>query len=190
MFRIILIVSMLFSLTGCLTPTTLGISETDWQNYSPEQRQKIKSGYYEVLKAHPSSDEESGALADSTLSVQLAEGTAKMPPFTQAIQFKPVDFQLSNGRCRTITLESLQGNESVNVKACFLGKSLFIDPSAYEISKKVGSIRLHYSPIWDRGFTYQHISSSGYAHLEDVNVTVKVSANNAEMLQTNEHFSD
>lgn len=180
MLRIILLVGMPLLLTGCLSPATLGISETEWQTYSPEQRDKIKTGYYEVLKSHSNVEEQSGELENSLLSVKISDGTAKMPPFTQPSAFKPVDFELTNGSCRTITLENLDGSQSVDVKACFQGKSLFIDPSAYEVSKKVGSIRLHYSPIWTRGFTYSHISSSGYAHLENVNVTVKVLTDNSD----------
>lgn len=174
MLRIILIIGILFSLTGCLSPTTLGISETEWQTYTPEQQKKIKSGYYEVLKTKVEKREEAGPLENTKLLVKISGGKTNMPPFTQLSEYKPVEFQLSNGSCRSIRLEREDGQQSVEVKACFQGKSLYIDPSAYDVSKKVGSIRLYYSPVWDRGFTFENVSSSGYAHLTNVNVTVKV----------------
>jgi hypothetical protein len=170
MIRIIIILISLLPLVGCVTPMRLGISEAEWRNFSPEERDKIKSGYHEVSK---SKDFEDAMPDGSNLHVRLYGGQVNMPPFSSLYRYTPIEFDIGNGQCQNVTLNSEEGDKKVTLKACYRGKTLYLDPSRYDVSKRVGSIQLHYSPIWDRGFTYQKVSSSGYAHLTGVNVALR-----------------
>ncbi|MBA2655263.1 MAG: hypothetical protein H0U71_09405 [Gammaproteobacteria bacterium] len=178
MFRIFFLLLVLCGITACATPTRLGISDAEWQNYSSDQQQKIKSGYYEMLKSRGKTDDEPIVSDGSALNVRICAGQVAMPPFTDLSNYSPVELSVISGNCQTVQINELNGNKKVPMKVCYLNKTLYIDPSRYDQTKKLGSIQLHYSPIWDRGFTYQNVSSSGYAHLTNANVTVRKYENN------------
>lgn len=149
----------------------LGISEAEWQNYSPEKREQIKSGYYEMLK---NKFHEEKAVSDgSTLHVRISDGQVTMPPFSNPVGYTPVEFDIGSGDCQTVEVHDLAGNKKVPMKVCYQNKTLYLDSSRYDKAKRLGSIQLHYSPIWERGFTYQGVSSSGYVHLTNVNVALR-----------------
>lgn len=158
-------------LSACVTPGRLGIPEEQWNNYTAEERAKIKKGYYEILK--DKLDKEKVTSDGTIVQVKLSGGKANMPPFASLFPYHPVDFEVTSGDCQTVTLKEEGGDKTVKMRACYFNKTLYLDPSHYEVSKRFGSIQLHYSPIWDRGFTYQNVSSSGYVHLTNVNVSVK-----------------
>lgn len=178
MNKIIIIILMACSLSACLTPMRLGISEAEWKSYNSEERKKIKTGYYQILKHKLSNSEE--VISDGSVAqVRIFGGKATMPPFAKPSQYTPVEFQISNGDSQTVTLDDPSETKSVRLKVYYLNKTLYLDPSHYDPSKCTGSIQLHCSPIWNRGFTYQKVSSSGYVHLDEVNVTVKKFNNDA-----------
>lgn len=178
MFRILFFSLTVVTLAGCVSPMRLGISEAEWRNYSPDEQQKIKSGYYEMLRSRVSGDEERIEPDGSTLHVKVSDGQVKMPPFTSLLNYNPLEFDIQSGDCQTIEITQQGGDKKVPMKVCHINKTLYLDPSRYDPSKKLGSIQLHYSPIWDRGFTYQNVSSSGYVHLTNVNVAVRKYENN------------
>jgi hypothetical protein len=159
-------------LAACVTPMKLGISEAEWENYSPEQKQKIKKGYYYILKKSIKNTEK-GESDGTSLHVQVSGGKVNMPPFSSLSSYVPITFDLRSGDCQTVHVMEQSGDKKVPMKVCYYNKTLYLDPSRYDPDKGIGSIQLHYSPIWDRGFTYQGVSSSGYVHLTNVNVTVK-----------------
>jgi hypothetical protein len=169
-FALFLFVSLL--LTACATPTRLGISETEWENYSPAEQQKIKRNYYSILQGRGRCHEK--IIPDgSTVHVKISEGKIVIPPSASLHDYKPLEFTLRSGECHNIQICEEGTDKHTSMKACYRNKTLYLDPSRYEPEKSVGSIRLHYSPIWDRGFTYQPVSSTGYVHLNNVKVTVK-----------------
>jgi hypothetical protein len=171
MVRIVLLLLTLL-LTACVSPMRMGISEAEWRHFSPEEKEKIKKGYYEVLKGRFHANEK--AVSDgSTLNVKIAGGQISMPPFNGLCHYAPLEFNILSGDCLKLDLKELEGNRTIPMQACYRNKTLFLDPSRYDPTKRIGSIQLHYSPIWDRGFTYANVSSSGYAHLTNVNVSVK-----------------
>lgn len=172
MFRVLLLLLASSLLAACATPMRLGISEAEWNNYGPEERQRIKSGYYEVLKSSVN-DSENVVPDGSTLHVKLYGGQIALPPFANLCNYLPVEFDIMSGDCQKIELQESNGDNKVSMKICYRNKTLYLDPSRYDPSKKIGSIQLHYSPIWDRGFTYQNVSSTGYVHLTNVNVAVR-----------------
>lgn len=172
MYRILAIIVFVLPLAACVTPTKLGISEAQWQGYAPEERQRIKSGYYEILKDKFASDQKS-APDGTSVSVRLAGGQTSMPPFAEKYRYAPIELNVFNGECQNTVLKEQNGDKTVKLQVCYIGKTLFVDPSRYDPAKRLGSIQLHYSPIWDRGFTYRNVSSTGYAQLKDVNVTVR-----------------
>jgi hypothetical protein len=179
MLRVLLLLLLSVTLAGCVTPMRLGISEATWQNYSSEERKKIKEGYYELLKSRFGRKEEKVISDGGMLNVRISGGQVAMPPFVHLSDYNQVDFDILSGNCRTVQVQGKNSNKKVALKVCYLNKILYLDPSPYDPKKRLGSIQLHYSPIWDRGFVYQRISSSGYVRLTHANVAVRKYDNNA-----------
>lgn len=171
MIKVIVTLLTCALLTACVTPMRLGMSETEWESYSPQERQKIKQGYYQILKT--STKSQAKPSDGSKLQVHLSSGKVGMPPFSSLYPYNPVSFEVQNGHCKDISISEENGDKKVTMKACYQGKTLYLDPSHYDTAKRQGSIQLHYSPIWDRELTYNGVSSSGYVHLTNINVTLK-----------------
>jgi len=178
MFKTLFVLFTLALLSACVTPMHLGIPDAEWQNYSPEERKKIKSGYYELMKSHVGVEEEKIVPDGSSLHVRLSGGNVLMPPFSHPVSYTPVEFDVESGASEKIILEAPGGEQKTTLHICYRNKTLYLDPSRYDPTKRLGSIQLHYSPIWNRGFTYENVSSSGYVHLSHVNVNVKKYDNN------------
>src|SRR5579883_2867390 len=103
MFRFAFLL-LFFSLTACVSPVRLGISEAEWRNYSPEEKQSIKKGYYAVLKQH--FRESNKAVPDGTnLKVVILGGQASMPPFNGLCNFVPMQFTIGSGECDSVELK-------------------------------------------------------------------------------------
>lgn len=148
----------------------MGISEVEWSNYTPEEQAKLKEGYRAVKKSKLA---ENSAPDGSRVQLQISGGKVTMPPFTETRQYSPFTVEVANGDCTKVDIKSADGDKTTKMQVCYYGKTIYIDPSRYDPNKAQGSIQLHYSPIWDRGFTYQNVSSTGYVHLTNVNVVVK-----------------
>jgi hypothetical protein len=176
MYRIIILLVAL-TLTACVTPARLGISEEQWSNYSPEEQEKIKEGYREAKKVR-APESEAVAPDGSVVKLRISGGNVSMPPFTDTCQYTPVDLQVTNGGCAKVKIKELNGDKTVTMQVCYRNKTVYIDPSRFDPNKALGSIQLHYSPIWNRGFTYQGVSSTGYVHLTNANVVIRRYDNN------------
>lgn len=171
MKRIILLLITL-ALSACVTPARLGISEAEWANLTPEQQAKIKDGYFEVKKHRSGPDR----IVPDGSNVHLKVSSGKIG--ATACNYSSFEIDVQSGNCQTVKVKQLDGDKTVDVQACYYNKTVYLDPSRYDPNKSIGSIQLHCSPIWDRGFTYQNVSSSGYAHLTNVNVAVRRYNNN------------
>lgn len=174
-------------LVGCVGPNQLGISSQQWQAMSKAQRHQMLKNYKKLKKTAKKNMQT--AYNGPNLQVYLMQGRAMMPPFTQSYTYETVRFKITPGHCRNIRLNSIDTNNHVDMKACYNGLTLALDPSHYDIEKADGSLRFDYNPVWKRGFTYSSVSSTGYVHLQDVNVTIKaipqkVLIENAETART------
>ncbi|MGB6977337.1 MAG: hypothetical protein WBE18_07805 [Gammaproteobacteria bacterium] len=168
---------VLLLLGGCATsPNTLGISDAEWKSYSKAQRNEILQNYRKIHKTHqePTTQIASSTRGDNTntISVNIQGGKIMMPPFTDAQDYRPVSFIIRNGHCKRVSVQANQGR-AINLDACYQNKILYLDPSRYDISKSKGSLIFNAIPFWEHGFTYRDVSSSGYAQLTQVNITIQ-----------------
>ncbi len=175
MRRLLLVLPVLVLLTACsVGPNRLGVSAQQWQAMDDAQRAQMITGYQKIKWS--SWKQRQTVFCGPDILVSLGKGTALMPPFTQSYAFQRVSFQMNPGRCRTVELNSVDTSNEVDLKACYNGLTLLLDPSRYDALKSTGSLRLDYNPLWKRGFTYAGVSSSGYVQLNKVNVTIKAIA--------------
>ncbi|HVV69291.1 MAG TPA: hypothetical protein VHE99_09735 [Gammaproteobacteria bacterium] len=160
-------------LTGCATvsPNKLGISQSEWDQYSDSQREQLIENYHQAQRSKISHAKGGSSL----LSVNIQDGKALMPPFTQLTAFQPISFNIREGKCNEkLTIVSAENPEQhTKLGICYQGGTLYMDPSPIDPSKADGSLQFPYMPIWSRGFTYPNVTSTGMAKLTNVNITVQ-----------------
>jgi hypothetical protein len=168
---------VLILLGGCTTsPSNLGISDAQWAGYSKAQRQEILHNYRKIdnTAGLPIPRAKSiSAAADSTINVAIHDGKIMMPPFTAATDYLPIVFTIHNGHCKRIVVHQANQAQSITLDTCYQNKILYLDPSRYDATKSKGSLLFNYTPFWEHGFTYQDVSSTGYAQLSHVDITIQ-----------------
>lgn len=168
---------MLFlGLAGCaISPQKLGISEQEWLGYSDAQREKLLADYQQVVAVEEQQAEnEKNIREDNTdsIDVMIYGGEAMMPPFTEWYEYQPVTFNLIKNTCSDAVLNQSNGESKVSLRTCYKDNIFYLDLSRYDLTKNNGAISFSSSPLWQEGFEYSGVSSSGYVRLK--NVTVKI----------------
>jgi hypothetical protein len=169
-----IIIAMLLS--GCANdPLRLGIAESEWENYNIVEQQKLFANYRQIVAEHSSVvKDKSKDFGDIFLDVSIYGGKVMMPPFINWSVYKPVKFRIFKGKCCNIVLShATDATSQTELAVCFYGNTLYLDPSYYDLTKKDGSISIHFSPLWLSGFSYKEVSSSGYVRLKDVTIEIK-----------------
>lgn len=180
MLRIALLFCALL-LAGCApTPRQLGFSDQKWNAFSKAEQADIQAGYHEVGQHGVKVSVEH---AGPDLRVDVADGTAMMPPFTEAHRFQTTPFSIQAGQCISTRLRSVESPEQVSMKACYDGLTLSLDPSPYRLEGRIGTVYFNYTPVWTRGFTYRNVNTTGYVQLHDATVTVETLTGTAASVQ-------
>jgi len=173
--QLFLIIIFLF-LVGCASmPENLGINELEWTSYSPKKQRILLEKHAQISKERELLTKVDENLGDTFLAVKVYGGKVMFPPlFLNWQNYKPMQFNIFNGRCQKIDLVS-QASENIKTQlgVCFLDDVLYLDPSRYDFSKKLGSVNIYFSPLWTSGFSYKGINSTGYVQLNDVTVEIK-----------------
>jgi len=170
--RTLLVLVLSAFLAACATHAErYGFSKSQWQALAAGERKAIKKDYKHLRKEALT---EPVAQAGPEIAVMVSEGTAAMPPFEARFTYIPIHFQLFPGHCRKILLNALDHHHDTVLGACYDGKILTIDPSRYDAHKSHGSLFLNYNPLWQQGFLYSHVNTSGYVRLHNANVVVSV----------------
>lgn len=175
MFRIIVLVLFL-ELVGCaVSPQKLGISEQEWLGYSEAQREKLLADYQQVNAIQEQQSQDAKKIKEDrvdSIDVAIYGGEAMMPPFTEWYEYQPVTFNLVKNACSDTVLNQSNGESKVSLRACYKNNIFYLDPSHYDLTKNNGAISFAFSPLWQQGFEYSGVSSSGYVRFK--NVTIKI----------------
>jgi len=165
-------------LTGCaVSPRQLGISQSEWNQYSAQQQNAIRANYNHAERTKKPTQPKT----NSELAINVQGGTVLMPPnFEVAQSYQPISFHIKDGDCRVkIPVYPANGsNKQAKLLACYQDDILYLDPSPYQPNKTIGALQLPYMPIWQRGFTYPNVSSTGYLHLSNANISVSELSSN------------
>jgi hypothetical protein len=161
-------------LNGCTSNAQqMGVSEAAWQAMTAKQRAQMQSGYAQIKQFFYDADRNSVIYDAPPISVLLIKGTAMMPPFNQPYPLQSAYITLSPGPCRQLELKSSDHSHQVDMRLCYNGLRLAIDPSHYEVSKRQGTVYFYYTPLWTNGFTYTAVNTSGYVRLHGVDINIK-----------------
>ena len=172
--RKIFILSAILILTGCSTsPSQLGMSEDQWDLTSQQQQDQYAQNYKNLQTVwNIKKDDTSENSHHPAIEINIQGGSVMMPPFERNYSYQPVSMVINNDQCNSVDLTQINGNKKVNLVGCYRDHILYLDPSRYDLSQRYGSIQFNQSPLWNRGFTYHGIDSSGYARLSNANVSI------------------
>jgi len=170
------------SLSACntFTPHALGISDAEWTKINKNKQNELRTLYYTQQERDVKMMEvykKNAALNfKNRIQVRVFDGTAIMPPFTTWYSYQITPFIVIPGTCVDHPLQKIPGkkDEQIMLRACYQNGTLFLDPSKIDQQKMTGTITFHYSPIWDQGFTYQNVNTSGYVRLKNASVEIKI----------------
>jgi hypothetical protein len=172
--RFLIVIFSFLMLAGCATvsPNKLGISQSQWSQYSEQQRQQIIHNYHQAQAVEHQLHAKNN---HSVLAVKIQGGQVLMPPYTNLQAYQPVAFDIKAGSChQKVALLSANGSQQkTNLKACYSGDILFLDPSPYDPNLAKGALQFAYMPLWKRGFTYNNVTSSGFTKLTGGSVFIQ-----------------
>src|SRR5262249_13216334 len=118
--RLLIILFSLFLLSGCATvsPNQLGISQSQWNQYSDEQRQQIINNYHKSQSVKRELHAKSG---HSVLAVRVQDGLVLMPPYTSMQPYQPVAFNIKEGSCnqKIALVQANSSGQKTDMKACY-----------------------------------------------------------------------
>lgn len=164
---------ILLCLAGCSTvsPRGLGISESDWEQYSPAKKDQLILAYEQTQQNKRAVHARAG---NGVLAVRIEGGEAWLPPYNNPSHYRPISFEIRQGDCRRKIPVEQVGAESGSGKleVCYKDDILYLDPSPYDPNLSLGSLQLSYMPIWKRGFTYPSVTSTGLLKLTNVHIYV------------------
>jgi hypothetical protein len=168
----ILLFSCITTLVGCsISPEQLGISKKHWEQYDKQEQERIISGHKYISQTIKKNI--FTAPGNSCLKITIKDGHAIMPPFTDSYDFIPTTFNIREGTCKNTTLFAVGTNKHLTLCACYSNNILLLDPSPYEINKRYGTVSIHDSLLWNDGFNYTNINTSGYARLQHATIFIK-----------------
>lgn len=167
-------IGLLVLLVGCApSPQKMGMSPAQWQAMNPEQQQARRDDYEKVQQWQSQAETQMTLYEASPIMVSLQNGKVMMPPFEQAFAFEKADIDLFSGQCKNLKLKNPQSWSSVKIHLCYNGLRLAVDPSRYDFNDREGTLFFYNNPLWQQGFTYENVSSRGYARLQQTDLTIK-----------------
>lgn len=174
MIRAMLLILTALMVSACSSPyQELALPKVAWQGYSAHRKAALLQAHQSVLKIRQAQAKKAKIYAGPDISIYIYNGTAKMPPYTNRYHFSTVRVRFKPGQCKDVPLTSIDTNHHVLLKACFDGLQLAVDPSPYRLDAATGSLFFPYNPLWERGMTYDHLSSQGRVALKGASLTIK-----------------
>lgn len=171
-YKAYIFIAALF-LTGCATvsPTKLGISQDEWDQYSAEKQEQLLADYKEAQANKKAMHAKAGT---GVLSVKITGGKALLPPYTTLTAYEPVSFTVRQGDCREKipVIGADADTQKGKLEVCYKDDILYLDPSPYDPALSVGALQFPYMPVWKRGFTYPDVTSQGLLKLTHVQISL------------------
>lgn len=165
-----LIVALAVLCAGCVSPASLGVKPQRWQTMTSAEKKQLSERFEKIQRYRADANQPEGS---AVIQVQVKGGQALMPPDFLPYRFSPVQIDLPSKSCKNVTLYSLSGQHQTALGVCYINNILSLDPSRTQLKDWQGTLFFHSNPIWQQGFTYYGMNSSGYAQLSGVNVSVK-----------------
>lgn len=169
-----LLVLVVTLLSGCaLSPDRLGISEAAWNQYTPAQQEEFRNLYYQAEKIRAEQKKNPERSLQKPILVTIHDGKILMPPFTTWYSYKLKSFAINKETCLDNEIMQINSEEKINLRACYKKGILYLDPSQFEQGKILGTVQFLYNPLWEQGFTYPNISTTGYAKLKNATIEIR-----------------
>jgi hypothetical protein len=160
------------TISSCsISSEQLGISKKRWKQYDKQEQERIVSGHRYISQTIKKNV--FAAPGNSCLKITIKDGRAIMPPFTDSYAFSPITFKIQERACKNTTLYAVNINKHTSILACYSNDILLLDPSPYEINKRYGTASIHHSLLWNDGFNYTNINTSGFTRLQHATIFIQ-----------------
>lgn len=160
------------TLAGCMSNAKrLGLSEAEWQAMPKTKQAKLLADYYRVNNHLGRTKRRYRHHDGPSLQVAIREGTVAVWPYKVRQAYQPLNFAIHQHQCIQVPVTTSAGNTELGV--CYYGHILHLDPSKYEADKEEGSLQFFRNSLWQAGFDYQPIKSTGYVRFDQAHMTVR-----------------
>lgn len=172
-----LLLFLVFFISGCsvFSPQLLGISDNEWEGFDENKKLSLQDDYRQIeseIKVKLNNVPQD-VKARAPLLVSITKGKVIMPPFVEWFSYQPIEFTIAPETCMENTVYQEEGPQKIQLRACYQNGVLFLDSSRFDRKKILGSIRFYYSPLWEQGFIYRNVNTSGYVRLREVDVKIQ-----------------
>lgn len=160
------------TLSGCgISPTQLGIAKEHWKQYDKQEQDRIIRGHKYISQTIKKNI--LAAPGNSCLNITIKDGRAIMPPFINSYEFLPISFIIREGTCKSLNLYAANIKKHTSLSVCYSNDVILLDPSTYEIEKRYGTVSMHKTLLWNDGFNYTNVNTSGYTRLQHATIFIK-----------------
>jgi hypothetical protein len=172
-------------LAGCTSPATLGLNNAQWQRLTPAQQKTYMKHYTSIQSNLKKQAKQAATIAAQSnnnsmilpdVDVTVIKGYAAFAPNFNYAAITPLHIHLKPGGCTSAILSAQNEKQSTTLWFCYIHKMIGIDPSFYNMNHAWGTAFIDVNPLWNLGYTYTHINTSGYARLNNASVYIKAAS--------------
>lgn len=178
-------------LSGCssITPQKMGISQDEWNSFDKIKQKELLANYKSLNQERLAEDSQKSSKEDNeddesdlygnaitsqnSLTVKITGGTAMLPPFTNDQSYQDIEFTIDADSCKNSFVSAENSESQVTLRSCYKNNILSLDPSAYDVKKKMGTITFNYSPLWNDGFIYHKVDTNGLVRFKNATVWIQ-----------------
>jgi|GEM_PF-3357262 len=177
--QLLAVAALIAYLSGCANPNALGLNNNQWQRLTPAQQKTYSKNYHSIKTNLAKQNKQKSATANfiddnglPDVDLTILNGQAAFAP---TFNFQPIaalHIHLKYGMCQSALLSAQQSNQKATLWFCYLNKMIGIDPSFYNLKQAWGTVFIDANPLWNHGYSYKHVYSSGFVRLS--NATIKI----------------
>ena len=146
------------------------ISDEEWSMIDSNLASKLYDRATKMIENSEDVDIVYDTTSPHKINVNLVSGRCKSLPNYNMRSFLSQHVQLSQGECRSTLLTVDPHVAYCTLRMCYRGDALCLDNGS---SKDRGTIVLPQTSLWRVTQEYNDIQTAGYAHLDNVHLTVR-----------------
>lgn len=174
--KLLLTILVGLSLFGCQGASNkdFSMSQQQWQDLSPQAKELLIKQYAEVKKSKLLNLVKLKKVHSEYqyINVKVYGGSALLWPGKKRAKFTGKNFMLHAGECKTKELRNNLNETSTDLKMCYDGARVLVDPSHWRLENSDASLIIHENMMWKNGLEYPPLSSNGYAQLKNTRLFI------------------
>lgn len=159
-------------LGGCQSfSQSVGLSDREWA-YTPALQKMAMLNNHINNKGNWCQKQTFVNHAQAPIFIELESGYASLWPGKVNKPIEPLRLLLKPGDCVNVALQSKDHQHQSQLDLFYDGRSLILDPLFYDYASSNGTLQIDKHPLWLNGFSYSNLSTTGYASLNKLKLTI------------------